>query len=149
MKKLLLFIVLISCFSACKQEAKMDPQIASFFDANGKTVPIETIEKNWNKRLTAKENIKAHITKFEIKHTLDQKTRSSPMILLGITNLESVKTACVLIPFKEGYQLGKIMVTCVNCGPRSTPILYDGKWACQKYDEHSEDCTKMITDKDS
>lgn len=146
MKKILLFIALLGCLTSCKQEEKKHAETASFFTTKDKSISLGAIEKNWNERLK-KENVEAHITNIEIKQSTDKKTRSSPMILLGTTNLETVKTACVLIPFHKGYQLGNSTVTCVNCEKGTAPYLYDGKWACQNMENHSDKCKRIISEK--
>lgn len=146
---MLLFIALICCFSSCKKEGRKNVETGSFFTTGGESISLDAIEKKWNERLSKKEDIEAHITNLELKHIQDKKTHATPTILLGTTNLESVKTACVLIPFQDGYQLGNITITCVNCEHQSTPILYDGKWACQSPENHTHDCTKITSVEES
>lgn len=142
---LVVLISLISCKTPEIDPTKADLNTIALYDYDNTPITANDITKQWNTRIQTNEEINAKITSLEITHLTDQKTNKKELVLIGNTTKNNVKTATKLTPFKNGFKVNEISVTCNSCDNGLNIKLNSGNYNCIGKRDGIHSCTKIVT----
>ncbi|AGC77560.1 hypothetical protein LX97_02245 [Nonlabens dokdonensis] len=146
-----IFSFLCVLFTGCDTHTKdySDLESISFYNHEGNEITMEELKKDWNETITRASTKDAsyeqEIKELKIETIRDNSSNEDYLILVASTSNSNAFSGKVISSFKDGFQLPKETVTCINCGSEFKGELVDGTWICADNGDKIDGCVRAST----